>query len=164
MNQTNLKGLGSLKTPLDLLQKIRLDFERLRKNPSNSYVAFDFFVSSYHMLDWLHPNDRKGRDSEEEDCRLLQLCSHIANGAKHFEATAKKHKSVRDVQNKSGVLNQGVLNTAVLNPNKLNFAGLFVYLNGEAAKEFRSMIGVIDLAKKILEHWESDPRLYPTNS
>ena len=61
MNQTNLKGLGSLKTPLDLLQKIRHDFERLRKNPSDSYVAFDFFVSSYHMLDWLHqnPNDPK---------------------------------------------------------------------------------------------------------
>ena len=109
---------------------------------------------------------RNGRDTAKNKEEELPVYCRYVLTLQMGQSTSKlppKHKSVRDVQNKPGVLNQGVLNTAVLNPNKLNFAGLFVYLNDEAAKEFGSMIGVIDLAKKILEHWESDPRLCPTN-
>jgi hypothetical protein len=161
MNPTIFVGFASLKTPLDLLQKIKHDFKRLGDDPGNTYAAFDFFVSSYHMIDWLHPNDRHGRDSEEKGCLLLQICSHIANGAKHFEATAKQHKSVSDVKNKPGYWNPDYWSKGYWNPNYFNMGGLFVYLDGDAANEFGSEIKVIDLAQKILKHWEWDPRLCP---
>ena len=92
------------------------------------------------------------------------FCKYVPTlqmGQSTLKLPRKKHKSVSDVKNKPGCLNQGVFNTAVWNLNVWNFGGLFVYLDGEAADNFGSMIGVIDLAKKILDHWESDPRLSP---
>jgi len=88
MSSGNFKGFATLQSAGDLLQKIRHDHERLRSAPEDVYAAFDFFVSAYHMLDWLHPNEAAARKAEEEGNVLLQVCSHIANGAKHFQATA----------------------------------------------------------------------------
>jgi len=96
MSTSNFKGFASLKTSGDLLGKLKYDYKRMLSNPYDAYAAFDFFVTAYHMLDWLHPiptgkaaqkkND-EARSAEETGSILLQVCSHIANGVKHFQAT-----------------------------------------------------------------------------
>jgi hypothetical protein len=154
MTATGFEGFGELKTPVDLLGKIRHDFERLRNNPENVYEAFDFFVTAYHMLDWLHPKDRRAREAEESKHPLLQVCSHLANGAKHFEATAKKHVSVKDVAAVQGAFQRGAFQS-----NAFQVPGLFVQLDGSAAAAFGSSIYAVDLARRVLAHWEADPRL-----
>ena len=93
-------GFGALKTPRDLLRKMEHDHARMESEPSNEYAAFDFFVTAEHMLDWIHPgrNNKKVRESVRDSEVLLQVTSHIANGAKHFEATDSCHKSVIEIE------------------------------------------------------------------
>ncbi|MCI0400843.1 MAG: hypothetical protein L0Z68_06035 [Gammaproteobacteria bacterium] len=154
MKTSTFKGFGSLKSPIDLLQKIRHDFERLRDAPEDVYAAFDFFVSAYHVLDWLHPNDEAGKKAEEVNYPLLQVCSHLANGAKHFEATAKQHTSVHDVVSEAGAYQRGAFQSSAF-----QVGGLFVRLDGQAASLFGAKIEAIAFAQKVLAHWEADPRL-----
>jgi hypothetical protein len=154
MTARRFEGFGDLKTPVDLLGKIRHDFERLRNDPENVYEAFDFFVTAYHMLDWLHPKDDCAREAEERKYPLLQVCSHLANGAKHFEATAKKHVSVKDIAVVEGAFQRGAFQS-----NAFQVSGLFVQLDGSAAAAFGPSINVVDLARRVLAHWEADARL-----
>jgi hypothetical protein len=153
------KGFGSLKTPMDLLQEIRYDSGRLCDAPDNIYAAFDFFVTACHMLDWLHPNDDKGRKDEETKCPLLQICSHLANGANHFEATAKQHTSVDDV-----VSEEGAFQPDALQPSAFQVGGLFIRLDGQAASLFGAKTEAVDFAQKVLAHWEFDARLIKRSS
>jgi hypothetical protein len=103
------------------------DFKRLQTDPSSEYAAFDFFVSAYHMLDWLHPNDKVSKEAEENATPLLQICSHLANGAKHFEARMKHHKSVGDVVAQEGKFFGGKFFGGGF------FGELYVQLDGHAA-------------------------------
>ena len=92
------KGFFELQKPADLLDKLRHDYKRLQSVPTDTYAAYDFFVTGYHMLDWLYPNDKKRQGQEEKASVPIQVCSHIANGVKHFRATAKKHQSIAGVR------------------------------------------------------------------
>jgi hypothetical protein len=154
MSKHNFKGFATLQTAVDLLRKVRHDHERLRSAPDDVYAAFDFFVSAYHMLDWLHPNDAASRKAEEEASLLLQVCSHIANGAKHFEATAKHHTSVADLYSEEGAFQRDCFQG-----DAFQVGGLFVELDGQAALAFGTRLEVIDLAGRVLAHWVADPRL-----
>jgi hypothetical protein len=154
MSTRNFKGFATLQTAGDLLRKVRHDYQRLRSAPEDVYSAFDFFVSAYHMLDWLHPNDAASRKAEEEGNLLLQVCSHIANGAKHFQATAKHHTSVAGLYSEEGAFQRDAFQS-----DAFQVGGLFVALDGQAALAFGTRLEVIDLAGRVLGHWEADPRL-----
>ena len=154
VGKRNFKGFATLQTPHELLEKVRHDYQRLRSDPEDVYAAFDFFVSAHHMLDWLHPNDKRGRDAEEGRNLLLQVCSHIANGAKHFEATAKEHTSVADLSSVEGAFQRDAFQS-----DAFQVGGLFVELDGLAAQAFGTRLEVVDLANKVLAHWEGDARL-----
>ena len=95
---SNFKGFAELRDPRDLVQKLEYDLDRIRKSPKDQYAAFDFFVTAEHIVDWIHPNDRKEREAVRSSSSLLRITSHLANGVKHFEAKAKHHKSVSDVE------------------------------------------------------------------
>lgn len=154
MSTPHFKGFATLQTAGDLLRKAQHDYERLRSAPDDVYAAFDFFVSAYHILDWLHPNDRTGREDDERRSLLLQVCSHIANGAKHFQATAKKHTSVADVYSEEGAFQRDCFQA-----DAFQVGGLVVELDGQAAQAFGTRLEVIDLARRVLEHWAADSRL-----
>lgn len=154
MSKHNFKGFATLQTAGDLLRKVRHDHDRLRSAPDDVYAAFDFFVSAYHMLDWLHPNDVAARKAEKEGNLLLQVCSHIANGAKHFQATAKHHTSVADLYSEEGAFQRDCFQA-----DAFQVGGLFVDLDGQAAMTFGTRLEVIDLAGRVLAHWAADPRL-----
>ena len=152
------KGFGTLKTPQDLLRKLRHDFGHMQSDPSDEYAAFDFFVSAYHMLDWLHCKDKKAKAAEEKRTPLLQVCSHLANGAKHFEATMKHHKAVCDVVAQEGKFFGG----------KFFGGGFYDTLCVHLDEHTASLLGVgveilaVELASKVLAFWEADPRLIKT--
>ena len=95
---SNFKGFAELQVPRDLVNKLEYDLERVLKSPQDQYAAFDFFVTAEHIVDWIHPNDKKARYKIRYNSSLLKITSHIANGVKHFEATAPHHQSVKTVE------------------------------------------------------------------
>jgi hypothetical protein len=46
------QGIFELRNPEDLFEILKHDFERLRENPTDSFAAFDFFITAYHIWDW----------------------------------------------------------------------------------------------------------------
>src|SRR5258706_15507092 len=101
-SRSEFQGLGpSLGNAADLLGKLRFDFERVRKNTHDAYAAFDFFVTAEHLPEW----QRDKTVIRQEP--LLRVVSHLANGAKHFQATDSRHKSVSNVGLRSGSFSPG---------------------------------------------------------
>jgi hypothetical protein len=87
---------GTLQTADDLLRKMSADFDRMRGSPGDPYPAFDFFVAAEHIVDWRWPDEpvKRKKVRRRDPGRTV---SHLASGAKHFEATETRHSSVLDV-------------------------------------------------------------------
>ena len=145
---STFQGLFDLQSQRDLLKKLRHDYDRVKKSPLDSYATFDFFVTAYHMLDWLHPGDNAKRKQMESNSALLQVISHLANGSKHFKATHPQHVSVKDTR-----VNRGAFDPA-FDSNALDVSELRVELDGQAAIKFGPSIGVLKLADMALSFWE----------
>src|SRR5687768_13797633 len=81
-----MKGLVHLQSAHDLLAKLRHDYARLREAPNDPYVAYDFFATAEHLLDWVYPGSvgRATRMAERDSHPILQVVSHLATGAKHM--------------------------------------------------------------------------------
>ena len=155
-----MKGIFTLNDPRDLLTKLEHDYEALKKDRNNSYSAFNFFVTAEHMLDWIHPGRSKStqRSSEKNQSTILQICSHIANGAKHFEVEDKRHKSVSSTHRGGGTGFGGAnLGTNLINANGNLPRGssLFVKLNGDAEKQYGRTVNVLLLAEDTLNFWKA---------
>jgi hypothetical protein len=140
-------GLFALKTPSDLLAKLRYDYQRLANESTDQYAAFDFFVTAEHLIDWLHPNSETERKSMRSSSALLRLCSHIANGSKHFQATAKHHKSFSKSEVHHGAFSSDF-------SSDFDISGLILTLDGQAKMEFGAQVYAHDLAKQVLTFWE----------
>ena len=50
-----MKGAFTLQTPHDLLEKLESDYDALMQDRNNPYLAYNFFVTAEHMLDWVYP-------------------------------------------------------------------------------------------------------------
>jgi hypothetical protein len=93
------EGLFTLRTSEDLLHKLEWEYAQWQQDPLNAYAAWNFFVTAEHLPDWLAraggPRLPKGfsygRLKQQES--LLRICSHLANGGKHFRPR-DDHKSV----------------------------------------------------------------------
>jgi hypothetical protein len=157
---SQFKGFFALQKPDDLLAKLKHDYQRLQCSPMDTYAAFDFFVTGYHMLDWLYPDDKKRRDQkakreqEEKDHVILQVCKHIANGIKHFRALDKTLKSISDTR-----VQEAAFQRDVFQENAFQVPALIVHLDGEAAKQFGPEVECVALARQVLQHWENHPGL-----
>ena len=102
-----MQGFYDLKSPADLLAKLHREHARLKKDPTDVDTAWNLFVTAEHMLDWHIPDlPSRKRNSDRKTVvnanPILQICSHIANGAKHFEALAKRHESVAGTERSGG--------------------------------------------------------------
>ena len=81
---------GDLQTPQDLLRKLQHDYERMKAQPSDSYRAFDFFMTAYHIKDWVGWADvEKYVVGKPEAATLIRTCGEIANNAKHSRKDRK---------------------------------------------------------------------------
>ena len=157
-----MKGIFNLKSPSDLLQKLEHDFCLIQEKPDDPYIAFNFFVTAEHMLDWQYPGyeNKIDRENLRKSEIILQICSHIANGAKHFEAQARHHKSISDTLKKAvyggGGLPKGSFPIGAI--PKYGVPGewtdeLYIELSGDASA-FGESISVVSLAEEILTFWK----------
>lgn len=146
------QGLFALKTSEDLLEKLRREYERLNQSPIDSDIAFNFFVTAEHLIDWVYHgqiNKNKRTNLRDNDV-LLQVCSHIANGSKHFVAESKHHKTVSDTSIMDGAFQSNAFQT-----DAFQVPCLLIQLEGEAQKKFGRSIEVLTLANQVLKYWES---------
>jgi hypothetical protein len=84
----------------------------------------------------------------------MQVCSHIANGVKHFHATAKKHQSIADVR-----FQEGVFQRHAFQADAFQVEALIIQLNGQAAAQFGAKVECLALATQVLQHWENHPHV-----
>jgi len=149
----NFRGLANLKTPHDLVKKLEFDLDRLEAIDTQQnllYAAFDFFVTAEHILDWKYPKNTSERERLRNSEILLQITSHLANGAKHFEATNRRHQSVDDVENNSyvddGYVEPGYFETSIV-----------VRLAGDSKTYFQTdTIDVVVLANRVRDFWKKN--------
>ena len=141
----------SLKTPRQLLEKLRVDFERMKRDPMNAYAAFDFFVTAEHMPDWLGPKSVKFKEP------LLQIVSHIANGAKYFKVNPEKPEAVLDTE-----ILADYFDPKTFGPY-CNTDGIYVELTEKHFAEFGPRITAIDLASRVLDYWTARLALMQRN-
>ena len=155
-----MKGAFTLETPHDLLAKLESDYDTLLQNRDNPYLAYNFFVTAEHMLDWVYPGyaNKSQREAERESEVLLQVCSHLAAGSKHFVVEAKHHESVlKSVQKRPGNPFTGPFGGPFV--PRSGISGLCVDLDGNAKKVLGSSIHVSKLAKQVLDYWKNQRAL-----
>jgi hypothetical protein len=138
-------GVFQLKTPVDLYYKLDRELQRLREAPDDPDIAFNFFVTAWHILDWLHP----GREGEPQRKRLregsplLRLMSHLANGAKHFVV----FEHIKSVNNPHGLAVRKPIPGA-----KSRF--LTIQIDADARDLFESETPyVMDVAYRVWGYW-----------
>jgi hypothetical protein len=150
-----MKGIFELKDARDLLAKLRRDYKKLTENPIDSDAAFNFFVTAEHMPEWAYPG-KKSKHSQLRDTIPLNVCSHIANGAKHFEATATRHKSVADTKREGAWFSSGWGFDKYFGP-AWGFQGrLTVHLDGDVQAQLGRSITALELADMVLKFWEKE--------
>jgi hypothetical protein len=82
--------LPRLATAADLFHKAESDLKALEASQSDSFLAFNLFVTLEHLPDWL------GLRAEVKQKAELRIVSHLANGSKHFTVDPNRHRSVED--------------------------------------------------------------------
>jgi len=148
-----MNGVFGLDSANDLFAKLEWEFSNLQSDKANPYVAYNFFVTAWHLLEWQYPG--RGNGNKREKIRntniILGICEHIAVGAKHFEPDAKKHKSV------SGTKQTDAWGGAWGNSWGDSWAKfLVVKLSGEAANRYGPQLGVADLANHVMDYWRAE--------
>lgn len=139
-------GFYNIKTPEDLLNKARRDFDKLKNDKSNIDLAFNYFVTIEHMPDWLRM-DKQSKKAIKDSSPILRVCSHLASGIKHFEPY-DNYNSVKSVQEDS-VYEDGVYEDNVFEK------WLTVNLDGDEIVEFgQHKLDAIELGQRVLEYWE----------
>ena len=150
-----MPGIFQLRTASDLREKLRRDLAKLKAEPLDADAAFNFFVTAEHMLDWVYSG--KARTDERTKARqgsvLLRVCSHLANGAKHFEVEGKHHDSVSSTQTVEHTMS--VVNIVSITGPFVSWPRLLLTLKGTAATELGNVIGAIELAERVMDYWDT---------
>jgi hypothetical protein len=145
-----MKGFFDLRTSRDLFDKLESDFTRLKAEPINSHVAFDFFVTAWHLVEWhIHlPAERTAFCNENP---VLNVCEHLAVGAKHFAPRNPRLTSVATTGNTSVWVPKSWSVTAWAQGAWAS--ELVVHLDGPARATFGEIISVVQLAEATMGVW-----------
>lgn len=147
-----MKGVFGLITFDDLFSKLEWEYKQLASDPNNTYLAFNFFVTAWHLLEWKYP-DPKGKNTRKnirDNEPLLRICEHLAVGAKHFEPTSKKHTSVKA----SGVFDSWGGSWGESWGS--SWKSLKVVLDSEFHGLYGKEVSVKKLADDALEYWKNN--------
>lgn len=151
----SFKGFAPLQQPSDLVAKLIHDLGRIKAAPDDPYAAFDFFVTAEHIIDWMFP-DSPGidqtavRKAMRASSDLLKITSHLASGAKHFQALAKQHDSVADIKQQSGGFDPRAFSPRAFSPAAFKSHGLNVHM------ESGRIVHVLPLAEDVLGYWQTE--------
>jgi hypothetical protein len=102
---------------------------------------------------------RQEKPSEVKNSSLVQTCSHIANGFKHFTADAARHKSVAGTWQTGGYWLGRYFTPRYWEPRYWASGALVIELQGDAAKKLGGGITAVELAERVLGFWENRPEL-----
>ena len=149
-----MKGVFGLNNKTDLYKKLEWEYENLKKEPQNSFHAYNFFVTAWHLLEWKYPTDVEARKKISGSVPLLQVCEHLAVGAKHFAPTNPKLDSVEGSK-KSSVWGDGVWAEGAWKEG-VWATWLAVSLTGDAQKEFGGTIKAHEFATLVMEYWKNE--------
>jgi len=135
----------------DLFHKLERDLSKLETNPLDVDLAFNFFITAEHLLDWKYPRERAKRTAERKSSTVLQIVSHLASGAKHFEVPDPRHKSIDRTEkiSHSRVWGEGYWGDGYWGGHE----ALAAALDGDAKAKFGQWIEVIPLARPVVEYW-----------
>ena len=146
MGSSSFSGWFYLQTPQDLMQKLRHDHGRIKKDQADAYPAFDFAVTAYHLLEWHF----YGRDDEKiaalNQHPELRICRHLANGAKHFFAANANMRGVQ-AQRLTGIVSDAA------SPD-FNVPRLELVLTPDVS-ELGTSITMLELATIVVSFYES---------
>jgi hypothetical protein len=112
----------TLQTHRDLLRKLERDYERWEADPLNADLAWNFFVTAEHLPDWIYYQDMPTSGKSRPDLLdgktpynfkmdrahpELRICSHLANGGKHFHLGNTNLTSVAGTRQQAGWIEPG---------------------------------------------------------
>ena len=146
-------GIFTLKTAGDLLGKLERDFEALRARPTDSDACFNFFVTAEHLPEWHLGADAEAASRLRKGEAMLRVCSHIANGAKHFIIKESRHRAVAATHVGCIVSwdpTTGRTSAATTDGSHSEF---FIECATEESKQLGPSISVTALAERILAFW-----------
>lgn len=148
---TKMSGFFELRSWLDLHDKLEWEFKQLSATPDDTYIAYNFFVTAWHLLEWVHPDPigTSNRSCLKDKEPLLQICEHLAVGAKHFEPTNKDLKSVASTGMQPGALGGAWGGSWGSSWGR----HLTVVLQGEAQQKYGDSIAVEHLASLVMNYW-----------
>lgn len=143
-------GFINLHTEHDLLKKLLFDFERLKSDPNNTYIAFDFFVTASHIADWLVKGNGRAAKEYRKQHIILKVCNHLGCGGKHFAITDPQHDSVISTK-KSKYVEDGYVEEGYFEEP------LEILLDQVQAKELgvSNPVSVLALAEIAVNFWKS---------
>ncbi|QJR35212.1 hypothetical protein [Gemmatimonas groenlandica] len=132
------------------MAKLVHDRNRIRLDAHDTYAAYDFFVTAWHILDWMYPDPSEAsiRRSLRDENSILQIADHVANGAKHFVLTNKRHTSVSDIEDRDGAFSANAF-SSMFSADAFAFDGLHVRLSSGKLET------VSHLADQLVEFWEA---------
>lgn len=130
-----------LKTAADLLRKLEGDLGAFEASYQDTRIGFNFFVTAEHLPDWL------GRRDLVRQHAILRVVSYIANGAKHFVLTERRHQSVTGTE-KFRYFEEGYIEPGYF------YEPLLIHLSADEARELGvSRIDAITLGRRVVEFW-----------
>jgi len=153
-----IKGFFELKTPEDLLKKLRYDLQQMELHPFDTYLAFNFFVTAEALPDWCFPgkpnsdNRKKMRNTNV----YTKITSDLASGAKHFSQLADFHDSVDQTVVSAGWFPRGSFPIGAFPPAYMGNGALFVYLKDPLSDDGEKVVSALDLARNVLDFWETE--------
>jgi hypothetical protein len=147
----NKQGFVELATIQDYCKKLKFDYNQLKADNLNQYKAFNFFITAHHLLDWLFPDKEKNNTIRKRivDEIIFKVCSHIANGIKHFEVNPKRHSSVNKIE-KVGYVQAGYVEAGYVKET------IYITLENKAREIFGNTIEIEYLAEEIIEFWKKE--------
>ena len=143
------KGIFTLRTAKDLFGKLEHDFERFKQNPADSFAAFDFFVTAYHLREWKGKNKAFViQNLSPPDKAMWGTCRQLANGSKHFEVD-HTHSSVKLTK-----LTEGGFQAGAFQANAFQVPSLVVRLEAGPARHLGNTIRADALAERFAGLWK----------
>jgi hypothetical protein len=149
-----MKGVFGLRNARDLLAKLEADHARVQADSTDAFAAYDFAVVAWHLLEWALPGNTHAaaRASLIAANPMLRVCEHLAVGAKHFEPSPKRHKSVAG-DDIGGVWGRGVWAPGTWAKGTWN-ESITIQLDGDAADTYGPEITIMELADTMLSFWK----------
>ena len=131
-----------ISSPRDLFEKAKRDFERM-KSDLNTDSIFNFFVTVYHVMDYVKAQGNARQDAIEKmyDDEDFRMCNYLCNKGKHLKL--EKGDEFQTRHSVGAVFGKAMFNEVMFNE------GESYSLIADGQK-----IDVTELGHRLLKKWE----------